>query len=195
MLLAVDESLGTILAAIDGLVELDNTVVVVTSDHGFWYGEHGLSNERRLSYEEALRIPMLIRFPGRIPAGMRPDLMVLSLDIAPTMLDLAGETPPGDLHGMSLVPILEGLDPAWRSSFLVEYYSDTVFERMDFMGYKAVRTDRHKYIRYEDQTDMDVLYDLVGDPYELKNVFDDPRYTDVREELDSELNRLLEETS
>lgn len=195
MLLAVDESLGTILAAIDGLGELDNTVVVVTSDHGFWYGEHGLSSERRLSYEEALRIPMMIRFPGRIPAGTRPGQMVLSLDIAPTMLDLAGEAPPVDLHGMSLVPILEGQDPAWRSSFLIEYYSDTVFERMDFMGYKAVRTDRHKYIRYEDQTDMDELYDLVGDPYELKNVIDDPRYADVRDELDSELNRLLEETS
>ena len=70
-----------------------------------------------------------------------------------------------------------------------------MFERIDFMGFKAVRTDRHKYISYEDQTDMDELYDLVGDPYELKNVIDDPRYTDVREELDSELNRLLEETS
>jgi N-acetylglucosamine-6-sulfatase len=96
---------------------------------------------------------------------------------------------------MSLVPILEGQDPEWRSSFLVEYYSDTVFERMDFMGYKAVRTDRHKYIRYEDQAGMDELYDLVGDPYELRNVIDDPRYADVKAELEAELNRLLEETS
>jgi N-acetylglucosamine-6-sulfatase len=195
MLLAVDESLGTIMEAIDGLGELDNTVVVVTSDHGFWYGEHGLSSERRLSYEEALRIPMMMRLPGRIPAGLRPGQMVLSLDIAPTMLELAGETPPENLHGMSLVPILDGEDPDWRSSFLVEYYSDTVFERMDFMGYKAVRTNRHKYIRYEDQEGMDELYDLAADPYELRNVIDDPRYAEIRAGMDAELNRLLEETS
>ena len=193
MLLAVDESLGIILEAIGD--DLDNTVVVVTSDHGFWYGEHGLSNERRLSYEEALRIPMMIRYPGHVAAGIRPTRMVLSLDIAPTMLELAGESPPDDLHGMSLVPILEGGDPEWRSSFLVEYYSDTVFERMDFMGYKAVRTNRHKYIRYEDQVGMDELYDLVADPYELVNVIDDPRYADVKSELEAELNRLLEQTS
>ena len=195
MLLAVDEGLGTILAAIEELGELDDTIVVVTSDHGFWYGEHGLSNERRLSYEEALRIPMMIRYPDRIPAGLRPGQLVLSLDVAPTLLALAGESPPDGLHGLSLVPILDGEDPEWRSSFLVEYYSDTVFERMDFMGYKAVRTNRHKYIRYEDQEGMDELYDLVADPYELRNLIDDPRYAGIRSDLDAELNRLLEETS
>ena len=195
MLLAVDESLGAVLEAIDGLGKLDDTIVVVTSDHGFWYGEHGLSNERRLSYEEALRIPMMMRYPGRVAAGSRPGQMVVSLDIAPTMLELAGETPPDSLHGRSLVPILAGESPEWRSSFLGEYYSDTVFERMDRMGYKAVRTDRHKYIRYEDQEGMDELYDLVADPYELRNLIDDPRYAEVRAELDAELNRLLEETS
>ena len=121
--------------------------------------------------------------------------MVLSIDIAPTMLDLAGAAPRDDLHGMSLAPILDGEDPDWRSSFLVEYYSDTVFERIYLMGYKAVRTDRYKYIRYEDLDGMDELYDLAGDPYELRNVIDDPRYADERAELDAELNRLLEETS
>jgi N-acetylglucosamine-6-sulfatase len=195
MLLAVDESLGQIVSAIDALGELDNTIIVVTSDHGFWYGEHGLSNERRLSYEEALRIPLLIRYPEKIAAGIRPDQLALSIDIAPTMLDLAGVAPPDNLHGMSLRPILEGGSPEWRSSFLVEYYSDTVFERIFRMGYKAVRTDRYKYIRYVDLEGMDELYDLAADPYELRNVIGDPRYAETLIEMQAELQRLLEVTS
>jgi len=195
MLLAVDESLGRIMEAIDRMGELDNTIVAVASDHGYWYGEHGLSDERRLAYEEGLRIPLMIRYPNRIAAGQRPTQMVLSLDIAPTMLELAGAGVPGSLQGVSLAPILDGGDPEWRTSFLAEYYSDTVFERIYQMGYKAVRTDRYKYIRYEDLDDMDELYDLAGDPYELRNVIEDPRYADVRSEMDAELNRLLEETS
>jgi N-acetylglucosamine-6-sulfatase len=169
--------------------------VVVTSDHGFWYGEHGLSNERRLSYEEALRIPMMIRYPDRVSAGLRPTQMVLSIDIAPTMLELAGVTPPDNLHGMSLAPILDGGNPEWRSSFLVEYYSDTVFERIFKMGYKAVRTDRYKYIQYVDLAGMNELYDLSADPYELRNVINDSRYAETLTEMQAELERLLDVTS
>ena len=120
--------------------------------------------------------------------------MALSIDMAPTLLELAGETPPGNLHGRSLVPILDGGNPEWRSSFLVEYYSDTVFERIFEMGYKAVRTDRYKYIRYEDLEGIDGP-DLDADPYELRNVIGDPRYASVLAEMQGELNRLLEETS
>lgn len=195
MLLGVDESLGRILAAIEALGELDNTIVVVTSDHGFWYGEHGLSNERRLAYEEGLRIPMLIRYPKRIRAGLRPDQMVLSIDVAPTMLELAGIEPPRNLQGRSLAPILDGENPDWRSSFLIEYYSDTVFERIFKMGYKAVRTDRYKYIQYVDLDGMNELYDLSGDPYELRNLIDDPDYAEVLLEMQAELQRLLNATS
>ena len=195
MLLAVDESLGRIIEAIEALGELDNTIIVVTSDHGYWYGEHGLWEERRLAYEEALRIPMMLRFPERVAPGSRPLQMVLSIDVAPTMLEFAGVESPGTLHGKSLVPILEGGNPEWRSSFLVEYYSDTVFERIDHMGYKAVRSDRYKYIRYEDLEGMDEFYDLHADPYELRNVIGDPRYDTALKEMQAELNRLLEETS
>jgi len=195
MLLGVDDSLGRIMAAIETMGELDNTVVVVTSDHGYWYGEHGLSAERRLAYEEALRIPMMIRYPNRVAAGMRPGQMALSIDIAPTMLDFAGATAPDGLHGTSLAPILDGEDPQWRDSFLIEYYSDTVFERIFRMGYKAVRTDRMKYIRYEDLDSMDELYDVASDPYELRNVIDDPRYADRLTDLQAELERLLDVTS
>ena len=194
MLLAVDESLGRVLGAVEALGALDNTIVVVTSDHGYWYGEHGLSAERRLAYEEALRIPMMMRFPGRIDAGIRRDEMVLSLDLAPTLLELAGEAPPANLQGRSLLPVLDGVADDWRTSFLVEYYTDTVFERIDHMGYKAVRGDRYKYIRYVDLDGMDELYDLAADPYELRNRVDDEHYATALSEMQAELDRLLEQT-
>jgi N-acetylglucosamine-6-sulfatase len=195
MLLAVDDSVGRIVTAIDALGELDNTIVVVTSDHGFWYGEHGLSNERRLAYEEALRIPLMIRYPQGITAGIRPSQMVLSLDLAPTLLDLAGSAVPDNLQGRSLVPVLDGSAADWRSSFLVEYYSDTVFERIFEMGYKAVRTDRYKYIQYVDLENMNELYDLAADPYEMRNLINEPGYEDVLVEMQAELLRLLDATS
>jgi N-acetylglucosamine-6-sulfatase len=196
MLLAVDESLGRIMAAIEALGALDNTIVVVTSDHGFWYGEHGLSNERRLAYEEGIRIPLMIRYPNRIAAGIQPSQMALSIDLAPTLIDLAGSKPPANLHGVSLVPLLDGkATEDWRSSFLVEYYSDTVFERILHMGYKAVRTDRYKYIQYVDLEDMNELYDLSADPYELRNLIDAPNYADVVIEMQGELQQLLDATS
>lgn len=195
MLLAVDEGLGRIVAALEQSGQFDNTIVVVTSDHGYWYGEHGLSAERRLAYEEALRIPLAIRYPQEISAGFRPTSMVLSIDLAPTLLDLAGVTPPANLHGRSLRPVLDGNAADWRSSFLVEYYSDTVFERIFEMGYKAVRTDRYKYIRYEDIDGADELYDLQADPYELRNVIAVPQYADVLSDMQAELERLLAATS
>jgi N-acetylglucosamine-6-sulfatase len=168
---------------------------VVTSDHGYWYGEHGLSAERRLAYEEALRIPMMIRYPAKISAGSRPSETVLSLDIAPTMLEFAGVPVPGNLHGASLLPVIDNTVTDWRSSFLIEYYSDTVFERIMAMGYKAVRTDKYKYIQYVDLEGMNEFYDLANDPYELENVIGDERYQTALEEMQAELKRLLEITS
>ena len=119
----------------------------------------------------------------------------MSIDIAPTILELAGANAPAGLHGRSLAPILDGETPDWRDSFLVEYYSDTVFERIYLMGYKAVRTNRMKYIRYEDLDGMDELYDLASDPYEMRNVIDDPRYAEELAEMQAELERLLDATS
>ncbi|HSF19704.1 MAG TPA: sulfatase [Vicinamibacteria bacterium] len=182
MLQAVDESLGRILEALQRNGELENTVVVVTSDHGYFYGEHGLSAERRLAYEETLRIPLAVRYPNRVAAGTRITQMVLTIDLAPTILELSGVTPP-DLDGRSLVPLLEGKPTEWRHSFFVEYYSDIVFPRIVNMGYEAVRTDRYKLIRYLELENMDELYDLQTDPYEMKNLIDSEEHERVREEL------------
>ncbi len=194
MLMAVDESLGTILKALEDKGELKNTIVVFTSDHGYWYGEHCLDLERRLAYEEAIRIPMLVRYPPTIKAGTKPEQLVLSIDLASTLLEMVGVTPGKHYQGKSWVPIFAGKPKAWRSSFLVEYYSDTVFPRIVKMGYKAVRNQRYKYIHYTELEGMNELYDLVKDPYELHNIINDPAMTGTLKEMKKELNRLLQQT-
>ena len=191
MLMAADESLGRILQALEARGELDNTVVVLTSDHGYFYGEHGLSVERRLAYEETIRIPMLVRYPEMATAGSTHDEMTLIIDLAPTFLELAGETPGDTLHGRSLLPVFGGEADDWRTSFLVEYFSDTVFQRIRNMGYQAVRTDRFKYIHYTELEGMDELYDLEADPYELTNIIDDPDAQETLELMKVELAEVL----
>jgi N-acetylglucosamine-6-sulfatase len=194
MLLAVDDGLGRIIAALEKRGTLDDTVVVFTSDHGYFYGEHGLSEERRLAYEEAIRIPLIVRYPSRVRAGTTPAEMVLSLDVAPTLLELGGLTPAATLQGRSLVPIFENAARDWRSSFLVEYFSDTVFPRIRNMGYVAVRTTRHKYIQYNELENMNELYDLEADPHEEHNLIDEPEARPTRDRMHAELQRLLAET-
>ena len=187
MLAAVDEGVGMLFDALEKGNVLDETVLVFTSDHGYWYGEHGLSVERRLAYEEAARIPLLIRYPKAAPAGGLIDQLVLSIDLAPTLLDLAG-VEPGGVDGRSLAPMLAGEAPGnWRTSFLIEYYTDTVFSRVHRMGYKAIRTERFKYIHYVDLEGMDELYDLRSDPYEMTNVIDAPESRETLRELKAEM--------
>jgi N-acetylglucosamine-6-sulfatase len=188
MLMGVEESLGSIMALLEETGKLDNTIIVFTSDHGYWYGEHGLSEERRLAYEEGVRIPMLVRYPGTAKAGITPDQMVLSIDLAPTLLELAGVQAGPGVEGRSFVSLLMGGSPKWRQSFLIEYYSDTVFPRIDKMGYKALRTDRHKYIRYEELEGMDELYGLSSDPYELRNLANDTAAAGLLREMQSRLD-------
>jgi N-acetylglucosamine-6-sulfatase len=190
MLLAVDESLGRILSALERIGQLDNTVVIVTSDHGFFYGEHGLGEERRLAYEETIRIPLLVRYPPLVKAGSTPAEMALSLDIAPTALHLAGIPLTAGLQGRSLLPVFNGTAREWRQSFLVEYYSDTVFPRIYRMGYEAVRTSRYKYIEYRELEGMNEFYDLETDPYEERNLVAAPEAQTALAETRAEWKKL-----
>jgi N-acetylglucosamine-6-sulfatase len=195
MLSAVDESVGDLLKALKESGQLDNTLFVVSSDHGYFYGEHGLSIERRLAYEESIRIPLLMRFPPMIKAGSTPEAIALTIDLAPTFIDVAGGKPPTQMQGRSLVPLMKGQTPAdWRHSFFVEYYSDTVFPRVHKMGYKAVRNDRWKYIHYLDQENTDEIYDLQNDPYELHNQIGNPSTAADVKAMKDELQRLMLET-
>jgi N-acetylglucosamine-6-sulfatase len=194
LLMAAEEGVGQIIAALEAAGQLDRTLIVFTSDHGYFYGEHGLSFERRLAYEEAIRIPLIVRYPPLIKAGTAFDPFVLSIDLAPTLLALGGADVPKGLHGRSLMPLIQG--EAWqpRKSFLVEYYSDTVFRRVRNMGYSAVRTDRWKYIQYRDLEGCDELYDLANDPYEMRNLIGEAAQREALAAMQSELMRLIDET-
>ncbi len=190
MVKAVDEGVGRMLEALERTRQLDRTVFVFTSDEGYFHGEHGLSIERRLSYEESIRIPLIVRYSAGIRAGKVLDPMVINLDLAPTLLELAGVTPGPGMHGRSLLPLLRGSVKDWRSSFLIEYFSDKVMPRMSNMGYRAVRTGRWKYIQYTELTGMDELYDLEADPYEMQSLIADPRAHGTLGSLQAELARL-----
>lgn len=181
MLAGVDDGVRDLFEALEATQQLDDTVLVFLSDHGYWYGEHGLSVERRLAYEEAIRIPLLVRYPPLVKQGRVIDEMSLSIDLAPTLLELAGAKPLAAMDGVSLLPLLNGkilngkASKSWRDSFLVEYNTDTVFPRVHQMGYRAIRTRRWKYIHYLELDGMDELYDLRRDPYEMSNLIDDPQ--------------------
>jgi N-acetylglucosamine-6-sulfatase len=190
MLLAVDESLGRIVATLDSLGQLENTIIVLTSDHGYFYGEHGLDPERRLAYEETARIPLIVRFPRVAQAGSTPAQMVQTIDFASTLLALAGVPDSVPRQGRSLVPVLDGSASAWRSSVFLEYYSDIVFPRMLTMGYDAVRTERYTYIQYRELPGMEELYDLETDPYQMDNLMGSAKGDSLLPMVRAELERL-----
>jgi N-acetylglucosamine-6-sulfatase len=190
MLMAAEEGVGQILAALEAAGQLDKTLIIFTSDHGYFYGEHGLSVERRLAYEEAIRIPLLIRYPPLIKPGTTFDPFILSIDLAPTLLELAAAPVRQGLHGRSFAPLLRGQSYQPRTSFLIERFSDNVFPRVRNLGYQGVRTDRWKYINYRELEGADELYDLQNDPYELKNLIHDPASRAPLLQMQTELRRL-----
>jgi N-acetylglucosamine-6-sulfatase len=194
MLLGVDESLGRIVATLREMGELERTAIIVTSDHGYFYGEHYLNEERRLAYEESIRIPLIVWYPAVARAGSTPRQMVQTIDLASTILDLTGVADTVPRQGRSLVPLLRGEVPPWRNSVLVEYYSDAVFPRIRNMGYQAVRTERYKYIHYLELPGMDELYDLQDDPFEMRNLIGSDRGRELLPAVREELERLQRET-
>jgi N-acetylglucosamine-6-sulfatase len=194
MLLGVDESVGRLVQTLRDMGELDNTVFIFTSDHGYFYGEHGLNEERRLAYEETARIPLIIRYPAVAGADAERVQLVQLIDLVPTIVELTGANDTVPRQGRSLVPLLRGADPAWRNSILIEYYSDRVFPRILTMGYQAVRTERHKYIHYLELPGMDELYDLEADPFEQDNIIDTEAGRRLLPGLQAELARLQQES-
>ena len=191
MLAAVDEGLGQIFAALEKQGTLNQTVVMVIGDNGYFYGEHGLSEERRLAYEESVRLPLLVRYPPQVKAGAEPTGMALTTDLAPTILELAGAPALPGIDGRSLVPLFARTPADWRKSFLIEYTTDIVFPRTLKMGYDAVRTERYKFIRYRELAGMNELYDLQQDPFELTNLIGSPAAVGLRQQMETELARLL----
>lgn len=188
MLLAVDDGVGRIVETLEAQGILDETFILFMSDNGFFYGEHGLSLERRMPYEESIRTPLIIRYPGAATAGDTIDGLVASVDIAPTVLDIAG-VPIGDhIQGRSFVPLLLGNDRDWRESVLIEFYTyENPFPWLVDMDYRAIRTHQYKYIHWVHFPNESELYDLVEDPYEMRNLIDEPRMAGVVGDLRAEM--------
>jgi len=196
MMAAVDEGVGMILEALERKGELDNTCIVFLGDNGYFFGEHGLGPDRRFPYEEGIRSPFTVRFPKRVRAGARIRDLVICQDIAPTLIELAGGKPGKHIQGRSLLPLFKGNRKGWRKSLLVEYWAENAYPWLVGMTYKAVRTDRYKYIRWVNRArngELDELYDLEKDPYEIANVIRRPALRPVREKLQRELRRLVTE--
>jgi len=192
----VDDNVGRILDYLDKSGLAANTIVMYTGDQGFFLGEHGLY-DKRLMYEEALRMPFLVRWPGRIKPLSRSKGMILNVDFAPTILVAAGAQPHPDMQGRSFVPLLAGKVPSllagkvpsdWRKSMYYRYY----YSHFKTEPHLGVRTYKHKLI-YFNRIDQWELYDLKKDPIEMNSVYGDPDYKNVVKKLKKELKRLQNE--
>jgi arylsulfatase A-like enzyme len=193
MMAAVDEGVGALLETLERRGELDDTAIVFLGDNGYFFGEHGLGPERRFAYEEGIRAPFLLRYPRKAKAGRRERRLVICQDIAPTFLELAGGRPGPQVQGRSLLPLLAGRAP-WRKSILIEYWAENAMPWLVGMTYKAVRTERHKYIHWVNRGrsgELDELYDLERDPYEIRNLLRSRAAAGLRERLRGELRRLV----
>jgi N-acetylglucosamine-6-sulfatase len=194
MMAAVDEGVGMLFDALSSTGQLDDTLILFLGDNGYFFGEHGLGPERRFAYEEGIRCPFIARYPRAIAPATHIDRLVICQDIAPTLIELAGGRPGAQIQGRSLLPLLRDDHQNWRSSFLIEYWAENAYPWLVGMTYKAIRTDRHKYIHWVNRGksgELDELYDLDRDPYELANVVAQPSYAEVRESLKDELRGLV----
>lgn len=183
---AADDNLGKLLKLLDELKIADNTLVIFSSDNGYYLGEHGLG-DKRSGYEESLRIPLLVRYPKLGGGNKLIDQMALNVDLAPTLLDFAGAPIPKAMQGRSWKPLLEGKAPAdWRKAWFYCYFFERNFGTPTVT---AVRTETHKLIKYPGYPQWSEMFDIVNDPYELKNLINEPAHADLRRQLEAEYDK------
>lgn len=191
-MLAVDKSTGDIRDCLEKLKIMDNTVLVFGSDNGFFLGAHQ-RGDKRLMYEESLRVPLIIRYPEMIKTGTKNNEMVLNIDVAPTLIELAGAEVPDQMQGVSLVPLMKNKQTHWRESFMYEYFQEAYAP--GFVTAIGVRNERYKYIEFPHLTnDINELYDLETDPGEMNNLIISPDYQSVKLKMKAELKKLKVET-
>jgi len=187
---SVDDSVGRLLDWLDASGLRENTLVIYTSDQGFFLGEHGLY-DKRFMYEPSARMPFLARWPAGIKPGTTSDALAINCDFAPTFLDLAGVATPAEMQGRSLAPLFKGAKPNdWRTDLYYRYYHDPGHHNT--RAHYGVRTDTHKLIHYW-KADQWELFDLVNDPNELRNRYADPAAAAVVADLKARLLRLKRE--
>jgi arylsulfatase A-like enzyme len=183
---AIDENVGKILDFLDHENMEENTVVIYCSDQSYFTGEHGWA-EKRLMYEEAMKMPLLMRWQGKIPPGTRISGMVQNIDYAPTLLDIAGLKIPGEMQGNSFLPLLDGSTPAnWRKSIYYHYYEHGGH---GVPRHEGVRDDRYKLINYYTDNVWE-FFDLLNDPDEMISLYNDPVYEKEIRNMKDELLRL-----
>ena len=189
---SVDNNIGRVLDYLEDHGLSDNTIVIYTSDQGFYLGEHGWF-DKRFMYEESMSTPLLMRYPGVIEPGTKSDRLVQNLDFAPTFVDLAGLEVPEDMQGRSLRPLFVnassgGSSKAWRTAVYYEYFE---YPRPHaVLPHYGVRTETHKLIRFQGPQPFWELYDLTTDSNEMNNRYNDPALADVRMSLHKTLDEL-----
>jgi arylsulfatase A-like enzyme len=198
---SVDDNVGRVLDYLDREGLADDTIVIYTSDQGFFLGDHGWY-DKRFMYEESLRMPFVMRYPREIPAGSAVDAMATNVDFAPTFLDYAGQEPTARMQGASFRGIAAGEEPShdWPAAMYYRYWMHLAHHNVP--AHYGIRTPHHKLIYYygealgttesiDEPTEPEwELFDLERDPAEMRNVYDDPAYADVVRELTGELHRL-----
>ncbi|WP_236252824.1 sulfatase [Echinicola sp. 20G] len=187
---SVDENVGRLLDYLEENGLAENTIIIYTSDQGFYLGEHGWF-DKRFMYEESFRTPLMIKWPGVITAGSKNTDLVQNLDFAETMLDAAGVDIPEEMQGKSMLPLLKGEKVEWRDALYYHYYEYPGIHAVK--RHNGVRTDRYKLIHFYYDIDEWELYDLQEDPKEMNNLYGDPAYAEVQENMHQKLEELMKE--
>ena len=185
---SVDKSVGKVLDYLKDNNMDENTIVIYTSDQGFYLGEHGWFDKRWM-YKESLNSPLLISWPGVIKAGSVNNDLVSNLDFGETLIDVAGGQIPSDMQGASMLPVLKGETPAnWRTGHYYHYYEHP--SEHNVLRHYGITTAKYKLIHYYYDMDKWELFDLEKDPQEMHNIYDNPAYADVQQELHANLAKL-----
>jgi len=187
-----DQDVGLVMGALAAKGKLDQTAIMLSSDHGFFLGEHTFY-DKRLMYEPSIRVPMLVRWPGQVPRGEVRKEMILNIDAPVTLLDIAGLKAPDTMQGRSFLALAEGHTLGdWRKDWLYEYYEYPGYENV--RPHRGVRTERYKYIHYFTEPQEYELYDLKSDPNEDHNLYGRPGQEALTAKLRDRLEALRKET-
>lgn len=186
---SVDDNIGRVLTYLKENNLEENTIIVVTSDQGFYLGDHGFF-DKRFIYEESLRMPFMVRYPERIKAGSVNEDIITNIDFAPTLLELAGITTTQKMQGISFVPVLEGNTPNdWQDAMYYHYYEFPFWHHVQ--PHYGIRTQKYTLAHFYYNIDVWELYDLEKDPSQMNNIYEDPNYNTVVTELKVKLKNLM----
>ncbi|MBS1815221.1 MAG: sulfatase [Acidobacteria bacterium] len=186
-LVACDDNIGRIFSYLEKKNILDDTAILHTSDHGYFLGEWRMFDKRSM-HEPSIRVPMMVRYPARIPAGTVRDEMILDVDIAPTFLDLAGLPIPKHIQGKSILPLAQKSDPEFRKEWYYEYFEWPNPEAV--RPHRGIRTEEHKLIHYTMEPPAFEMYDLKNDPHETNNLYGNPRHAKLQARLMARMDAL-----